>query len=88
MNLLNRFCNTEFSSYEDFYSNFKIDIPENFNFGLDIVDEYARLSPDQRALLWCNDKGEERTFTFSDISKLSNKALISLNFSGLPSIVK
>ncbi len=74
MNLLNRFCNTEFSSYEDFYSNFKIDIPENFNFGLDIVDEYARLSPDQRALLWCNDKGEERTFTFSDISKLSNKA--------------
>lgn len=74
MNLLNRFCNTEFSSYEDFYKNFKIDIPENFNYGLDIIDEYARLSPDQKALYWCNDKGEEKIFTFSDISKLSNKA--------------
>ncbi|MBR5721924.1 MAG: AMP-binding protein [Clostridia bacterium] len=74
MNLLNRFCSTEFSSYEDFYSNFKINIPDNFNFGFDIVDEYAALAPQQKALLWCNDKGEERTFTFSDISRLSNKA--------------
>ncbi len=74
MNLLNRFCSTEFSSYEDFYNNFKINIPENFNFGFDIVDEYAALAPDQKALLWCNDKGEEKTFTFSDISSLSDKA--------------
>ena len=57
MNLLNRFCSTEFQSYEDFFENFRIKIPENFNFGLDIVDEYARLAPDQKALYWCNDKG-------------------------------
>ncbi len=74
MNLLNRFCSADFSSYEDFYNNFKINIPANFNFGFDIVDEYAALAPEQKALLWCNDKGEEKTFTFSDISSLSNKA--------------
>ena len=25
-------------------------------------------------MLWCNDEGEERRFTFEDISRLSNKA--------------
>jgi len=74
MNLLNRFCKTEYTSYEDFYSNFSINIPENFNYGFDIVDEYARLAPNQKALHWCSDRGEERIFTFGEISSLSNKA--------------
>ena len=74
MNLINRYASTDFKSYEDFAENFKINIPDNFNYGFDIVDDYARLAPDQRALLWCNDRGEERTFTFGDISRLSNKA--------------
>ena len=43
MDLLNRFLErTEFESYEDFKKNYKLNIPENFNFGYDIVDEYAR----------------------------------------------
>ncbi len=74
MNLLNKFCPTEFSSYEDFCKRFKITVPENFNFGFDIIDEYARLDPDRKALFWCNDKNEEKTFTFADISRLSDKA--------------
>ena len=48
--------------------------PDNFNFGYDIVDRYAALEPDKRALVWCNVDGQEATFTFSDISRLSNKA--------------
>lgn len=74
MNLLDRFVRAEYSSYEDFSEHFKIRIPDNFNFGFDIVDEYARLAPSQRALEWCNDKGESRNFTFAEISELSNKA--------------
>ena len=31
----------EFDSYEDLYKNFKITIPEDFNFAYDVVDEYA-----------------------------------------------
>lgn len=73
--ILKKYCpRIEFDSYEDFYENFRIDVPEAFNFGFDVVDEWARVEPDKRALLWCNDHGEERTFTFTDISKLSNKA--------------
>lgn len=83
MNLVNRYAKTDFESYEDFIQNFKINIPENFNFGFDIVDEMGRLATDQRALMWCNDKGQERTFTFGEISDLSNKAVTVLTKLGI-----
>ena len=73
--ILSKYCpRIDFDSYEDFYSNFTINVPEDFNFGYDVVDEWARVEPDKKALLWCNDAGEEREFTFTDISKLSNRA--------------
>ncbi|MCH4184943.1 MAG: AMP-binding protein [Eggerthellaceae bacterium] len=73
--LLKKYCpHIDFDSYEDFSDNFKINVPKDFNFGYDVVDEWARVEPDKKALLWCNDEGEERLFTFSDISRLSNKA--------------
>ncbi len=72
--ILKKYCpRIEFDSYEDFFSNFKINVPENFNFGYDVVDEWARVEPEKKALLWCNDDGEEREFTFTDISRLSSK---------------
>ena len=43
---------TKFDSYEDFMQNFKVNVPENFNFGYDVVDEWARTNPDKPALLW------------------------------------
>ncbi len=64
----------EFDSYEDFKKNYKVNIPENFNFGFDIVDEWAKQEPDKKALVWVNDNNEEKIFTFTDIKKLSNQA--------------
>ena len=73
--ILKKYCpRIEFDSYEDFFENFKIDVPEAFNFGFDVVDEWARVDPEKRALVWCDDRDEERTFTFDDLSKLSNRA--------------
>ncbi len=72
--LLHRFLpRTEFVSYEDFKANYKVNIPEDFNFGFDVVDAWAEADKNKKALVWCNDHGEEKTFTFSDISRLSNK---------------
>ena len=72
--ILSKYCpRIDFDSYEDFFDNFQINVPDDFNFGYDVVDEWARVEPDKRALLWCNDAGEERTFTFTDISRLSNQ---------------
>lgn len=65
---------TEFSSYEDFKANYKVKANDNFNFAFDIVDGWAAEKGDNRALLWCNDEGEEKIFTFSEMSALSNKA--------------
>jgi acetyl-CoA synthetase len=68
--LLERFLErTEFSSYQDFYDNYKLNYPENFNFGFDVVDAWAALEPGKTALVWCNDSGEERFFTFEDIKR-------------------
>ena len=73
--VLKKYCpRIDFESYEDFTENFRIEVPEAFNFGFDVVDEWAAVEPDKRALLWCNDAGEERTFTFTDIKRLSNQA--------------
>lgn len=82
--LLNKFCpRIDFDSYEDFAENFKIDVPENFNFAYDVVDEWAKVEPEKRALLWCDDHGNERTFTFTDISRLSNRVANSLASMGI-----
>lgn len=62
-----------FESYEDFMQNFKINVPENFNFGYDVVDAWAEKEPDKKALLWTNDQGEVIQFTFADIKRESDK---------------
>lgn len=66
--MLERFLSqTSFSSQEDFIKNFKVNVPENFNFGYDIVDAWAAEEPDKKALLWTNDQGECRQYTFADL---------------------
>ena len=65
---------TEFASYEDFMANFHVNVPENFNFGYDVVDEWARIEPGKKALLWTNEEGEAIQFTFADIKRESDKA--------------
>ena len=72
--LLNKFVpKTQFDSYEDFEKNFRINIPENFNFAFDVVDEYAEKHPDKVAMVWCDDNSD-RTFTFKEMKLYSDKA--------------
>ena len=63
----------EFDSLEDFQKNFEIIVPDNFNFGYDVVDEWARTNPDKLALLWTNDEGAETRYTFADIKRKSDQ---------------
>ena len=72
--LLDRFLpRIEFDSYEDFKKNYKVNVPEDFNFGYDIVDAWADEEPEKQALVWCDDAGNEKKLTFTDVKKLSNK---------------
>ncbi len=67
------FVNEEYDE-KGILSKFEIKYPENFNFGYDIIDKYAEMEPDRRALMWVDLEGNERLFTFGDLSRLSNKA--------------
>lgn len=72
--MLNKYVSKEnFDSYEDLYQNFKITVPGNFNFAFDIVDRIAEEKPDKTAMVWCDDKGREATFTFSQMKYYSDK---------------
>lgn len=47
--MLERFLDkTSFSSQEDFMKNFKVKVPDCFNFGYDVVDEWARIAPEKK----------------------------------------
>ena len=56
MNLLSRFTNaTKFRDYDDFYNNFRLNVPADFNYAYDVVDEYGWNLPNARssgATIW------------------------------------
>lgn len=54
-------------------NKFELKPTPNFNFAYDIVDKYGELDPDRRALMWIDVEGNERTFSFKELSVLSNK---------------
>ncbi len=64
---------TQFKDFEDFKSNYQLVVPDNFNFGYDVVDAWAEKEPNKRALLWTNDKGECREFTFAELKYHSDQ---------------
>jgi acetyl-CoA synthetase len=73
--LLNRFVpDRDYANYEDFIKNFKLTVPENFNYAYDVVDVYAKEQPGKIALVWCDDLGEEKILSFADMAKYANKA--------------
>ena len=73
--MINNFVErTDFASYEDFKEKFRLTYPKDFNFATHVVDAWAEKEPDRKALIWCDDRGHDRTFTFQEISDLSKKA--------------
>jgi acetyl-CoA synthetase len=63
-----------YDSYEDLYENFKINLPGNFNYAFDVVDEIAAETPERTAMVWCDDKGGEAAFSFAQMKYYSDKA--------------
>ncbi len=56
---------------------------EDFNFAYDVIDVLGKEEPDRRAMVWCNSKGEEHTFTFGDIMRGTSKAANILAAQGI-----
>ena len=73
MQLYKQFCTEEFDN-DNTLKSFKLKFEDNYNFGYDVLDQMAEKAPNDIALVWTNPEGEERIFTFADLSRLSNKA--------------
>ena len=68
--MLERFVKqTQYTSQEDFIKNFKIEVPENFNFGYDVVDAWAAEQPEKKAILRTNDQGLEHQYTYAELKE-------------------
>jgi len=61
-------------SYEDMCSRFSIEVPEFYNFGFDVIDAWAKKDRNKLAMIWVDQNGEEKKYTFLDIANLSNQA--------------
>lgn len=71
LNIYKKFCKETFDKKGNL-EKFEAVYDENFNFAYDVVDEIAKDEPNRRAMLWCNDQGLEKTFTFGDMARYSN----------------
>lgn len=82
--MIKEFMNkAEFSSYEDFMQSFKVNVPNDFNFGYDVIDKYAQTMPEKEALLWVNDKGEEKRVTYRAFKNVSDQCAAFLQGIGV-----
>lgn len=63
----------DYSSYEDFMQNFKVSVPENFNFGYDIIDEWAKQAPKKEAIVWTDGLGNTKTMNYHELKTTSDR---------------
>jgi len=64
------------------FAGFEWDTPSRFNFAVDVVDYWAE-NGNSLALIWENDKGDERRFTYGEISTLSKRLAHGLRQQGV-----
>ncbi len=73
----------KFDSYDDYRQNAVVHVPDNFNFAYDVIDVLANEEPDHVALLWTDDSGEKKRFTYRDLSLMSSSVANFLAARGL-----
>ncbi|XP_057551538.1 acyl-coenzyme A synthetase ACSM3, mitochondrial isoform X2 [Hippopotamus amphibius kiboko] len=67
-----------FSNYESMKQDFKLEIPEYFNFAKDVLDQWTDMEkagkrPSNPAFWWTNGNGEEVRWSFEELGSLSRK---------------
>jgi acetyl-CoA synthetase len=51
-----------------------IEVPEYYNFGFDVIDDWAEKDRNKMAMIWVDARGGEKKYTFRDLKNLSNEA--------------
>ncbi len=82
MSIYQKFC-TEQMDGQGNLQKLRLQFPDNFNFGYDVVDVIADEMPDKKAIVWCNTENKEYVFTFSDVKRYSNQMANVLKKAGI-----
>jgi acetyl-CoA synthetase len=73
----------KFADYRDFKENFRLDVPENFNFAFDLVDQWAQKDRDALAMIHIDDSGARREYTAGYFSRESSRLARALSRNGI-----
>lgn len=65
---------TSFKDNEDYTRNLQFIVPENFNFAYDVMDRWTAEAPDDKAIMWVSETGEEKEITFLQLKEESDRA--------------
>lgn len=69
-------------TYEEIYNNFRWEIPEYYNIGVDVCDKWAH-DKYRLALIYLGADGRERKYTFWELKNLSNQLANALKANGI-----
>jgi len=69
-------------TYRDVYDTFKWEIPDFYNIGIDICDKWAH-QRSRLALIYEDEKGQVKKYTFWNLMQLSNRLANGLKASGI-----
>lgn len=81
LNIHQKYCKETF--FDGRLCNFEAVYNNDFNFAYDILDTIAETEPDKCAMIWCNEKAEERIFTFADMKKYTDQTANMLSANGI-----
>jgi acetyl-CoA synthetase len=68
-----KYISGEYDNYEELMKNYRVNVPEGFNFAYHVVDWYAQYEPEKIALVWCNDHNEDRTISFKELKEETDR---------------
>lgn len=72
----------EMVDYEQACREFRWEVPKHYNFAFDVVDHWGE-NAQKLAMLWVNERGEEKRLTFRDFTVRSNQVGNALRTMGI-----
>jgi acyl-coenzyme A synthetase/AMP-(fatty) acid ligase len=72
----------EMVDYEQACREFRWEVPKHYNFAFDVVDHWGE-DAQKLAMLWVNERGEEKRLTFRDFTVRSNQVGNALRTMGI-----
>ncbi|GAB4523796.1 MAG: acyl-CoA synthetase [Roseibium sp.] len=61
------------TGYDDLVSAFSWEIPDRFNIGVAVCDDWADREPEREALVYVEEDGDTASYSYGDLRRLSNQ---------------